>query len=105
MPGGATVGNHVEETGLDAVLEQAHAHGFQPKVKDSMGQRFDRWLRRPEHVEDKAKYDTMPRNLKAQFRTAWPGPIFRVPGSAEASAKVRLIWTDRLERTSILTSS
>ena len=44
---------------------------FQFKVKDSMGQRFDRWLRRPDHVEDKAKYDKVPRNLKAQFRTAW----------------------------------
>ena len=55
VPGGTTVGNHGEETGHDAVLEQAHEHGFQFKVKDSMGQRFDRWLRRPEHLEDKAK--------------------------------------------------
>ena len=63
--------NHGDETGHDAVLEQAHAHGFQFKAKDSMGQRFGRWLRRPGHVDDKAKSDNMPRNLKAQFRTAW----------------------------------
>ena len=36
-PGGMTVTNHGDETGHDAVLEQAHSHGFQFKVNGSMG--------------------------------------------------------------------
>ena len=52
-------------------VRQAKRTDFDFRVKDPMGQRFDRWLRKKLNSKEKKSYDSMSRELKAKFRAEW----------------------------------